>query len=71
MADVRVMRCPYCGGEFEVDEYAIANNLRFRCPHCRKLNEGSITADDKGILIGVTIESLKRQCKDFPAGFPK
>ena len=65
------MKCPYCEGEFDVDDYAMANNLRFRCPYCRKLNEGSSTADDRGVLIGVSIEELRRQCIDFPTGFPK
>lgn len=68
---MRQMRCPYCKALIDVTDDQIANNLRFKCPVCHKYNEGSAKSDANGILIGVSIEELKRQCRDFPTGFPK
>lgn len=67
----RNMRCPYCGGVFEVGECELTNNLRFKCPTCHKMNEGSVRANSNGVLVGVSKEELKRQCRELPDGFPK
>ena len=54
------IRCPYCGNVFKIDDWQIRNNDRFKCPKCRKYNEGSDKADAAGVLIGVSKEELKR-----------
>ena len=58
--EIREMLCPYCWGVFEVSEKQIMNNLRFKCPFCKKYNEGSETANGNGVLIGVSLEEFKR-----------
>jgi len=57
----RSMRCPYCKGIFMVSDWRLNNNQRFKCPHCHRYNEGSRTADEYGVLIGVSIEDLKKE----------
>lgn len=51
-----IMRCPHCRNTFSLAEQQIENNIRFKCPHCHKYNEGSIESEPSGILIGRTKE---------------
>ena len=60
----RKMLCPYCKHTFTITEYQYYNNTRFKCRHCKKYNEGSISSED-GVLIGITIENLKQLEADF------
>ena len=55
----RHMKCPYCKSIFKISENQIINNTRFKCPVCRKYNNGSITATPDGILIGISKEDSK------------
>lgn len=46
------MRCPYCDWVFGLTENRLRNNSTFTCPNCHKSNQGSVEADENGILIG-------------------
>jgi len=58
------MKCPYCGGIWELTVKQVAFNTRFKCPHCRKYNWGSVSGTDEGILIGVTRAELEELEKE-------
>ena len=56
---MRKMKCPYCENIFKISNRQMANNHRFKCPACRKYNEGSDWADRTGVLIGISKEDFK------------
>ena len=47
------MKCPYCDFVFRLTEFQLINNQTFTCPNCHKTNQGSVSADKEGNLIGV------------------
>lgn len=49
---VAKMKCPYCDWVFGLTEYQLRNNLTFTCPKCHKANQGSVSSDEDGNLIG-------------------
>ena len=54
----RQMRCPFCKHVFIITRKQMDNNLRFKCPSCKGLNQGSAKADEYGVLIGLTKSDL-------------
>ena len=52
------MLCPYCQKTFTITDIQITNNSRFKCPHCKKYNEGSAAATIEGVLIGIRKEDF-------------
>ncbi len=55
------MKCPYCELTFDVTEEDLGQKERFKCPHCRKFNEGSDSADENGVLIGTPIHKTRSE----------
>jgi len=53
------MRCPYCNHVFEITEKQLNYNYRFRCPNCRRYNQGSASSED-GVLVGIACIPRKR-----------
>ncbi len=52
------MKCPYCKNIFTITRTQMDNNHTFRCPKCKRHNQGSTRTDADGVLIGVTKETL-------------
>ncbi len=66
MSDGRMMKCPYCESIFWITEEEQYNNETFECPHCHRVNAGSIEADDYGVLVGVSM--LDEQLQELLRG---
>ena len=50
--DIAFMKCPYCDFVFALTELQIIHNQTFTCPKCHKVNQGSVSVDKNGALIG-------------------
>lgn len=55
MVDERMMRCPWCELIFWITEEEQYDNETFECRLCGLPNDGSIEADEFGVLIGVIL----------------
>ena len=42
----RTMQCPYCSFIFTISEEQQQNNQTFRCPRCKRHNQGSVRAEN-------------------------
>lgn len=59
MRNIKLMRCPHCSNVFEITLKQFENNTRFKCPKCNRYNDGSMSSEPNGILIGVKMQEVK------------
>lgn len=58
------MTCPYCDEVFGLSENQVRWNHRFKCPYCHRYNEGSISSNNEGVLIGTAISDCYSEGKE-------
>jgi hypothetical protein len=47
------MKCHHCGILFGLTAFQLTNDPSFECPKCHKVNYGSTSIDNHGVIVGL------------------